>query len=75
MSEDRATRTRNTDGQPLERALRAHADTASLNLLQAYRDFIAHSETCTGSCTKGVDCDTAASLREAWRTARKHAAH
>ncbi|MFE3326917.1 hypothetical protein [Streptomyces sp. NPDC059176] len=75
MAEHRATAASHTDGRPLERALRAHADTASLNLLQAYRDFIAHSETCTGSCPHGVDCDEAAGLREAWRTARQHAAH
>ena len=70
MAEHRAAATGSTDGRPLERALRAHADTASLNLLQAYRDFIAHTEACPSCRTSSIDCDEAADLRQAYRAAK-----
>ncbi|MDI9885881.1 hypothetical protein QMZ92_16225 [Streptomyces sp. HNM0645] len=70
MPEDRATSTKNPDGRPLERALRAHADAGQLALLAAYRAFIAHTEACQPCRATNVDCDEAASLRQAYRTAK-----
>lgn len=70
MAEHKGASTKSPDGRPLERAIRAHIDGAQLALLQAYRDFIAHSEACDPCRTTGVDCDIAASLRIAWRDAR-----
>ncbi|MFF4746763.1 hypothetical protein [Streptomyces sp. NPDC001268] len=73
MAEDKATSAKSPDRRPLARALRAQVDADQLALLTAYRAFIAHSETCQPCRTTGVDCDTAAGLREAWRIAREAA--
>lgn len=37
----------------------------------AYSSFIRHTQACTECRTGGVDCDAAATLRQAWRNARQ----
>lgn len=38
---------------------------------RAYRRFIRHSQLCAECRARGVDCEDAAELRQAWRAARQ----
>lgn len=67
MADSTNARPGSPDGGPVSRALRALTADAD----RAGRDFMDHTQACDDCRRTGLDCEQAAVLKEAWRTARQ----
>lgn len=67
MAESRDATPVSEEAGPATRALRAAA--ARVATTQTWRDYSTHTGSCT-DCRTGINCDQAATLRQAWLDAR-----